>query len=179
MCRAYSENWWMSLLRGCLISLCFTLMLSPTQAEIRTSKSVESYYQQYLQLPVLSTPNGHSYRQTYKRLELYAWKFPSEEEFARAVAEEIDTMLAACDVEPSLTNDLKRDINYPFAVRERVRGKLPERLVWLAACHGLTRAVDDPQALFMSPEEWRGVPDCGGEYTGPPQRPPYPSTSSD
>ncbi len=166
----------MGVLRACLTSLLLLVLLTPAAAENRTAKSVESYYQQYLQLPAQSAPNGHSYRETYRRLELYAWELPSEEQLAHSVATEVDTMLLACGIAPSLTSDLDRNINYPFAVRERLRGSLPERLVWIAACHGLTSGIDDPHALFMTPEEWNGIPSCGGGYTGPPQRPPYPAS---
>lgn len=164
----------MGLVRACLISLALFFLFTPAAAESRTAKSVESYYQQYLRLPAQSAPNGHSYRETYRRLELYAWVLPGEEQLAHSVAAEIDTMLLSCGIAPSLTSNLERNINYPFAVRERLRGSLPERLVWIAACHGLTRGIDDPQALFMTPEEWNGIPSCGGGYTGPPQRPSYP-----
>ena len=168
--RQQALPWYSSTVRYIIVLVGLLSLSSVVWAQQVEVKTIGDYYRgqaEAKRLPIAAT-----YRRTYHQLAATTWESPSDAEFAKCVYEEVNLMLSALG-QSELSNGLEPDLLYPFAVRTRGDGKVREGLIWLAACHGLVRAMNDQDAYFLSPDEYAGIPSCFGDYSGPPRRPRY------
>lgn len=150
--------------------VCLLLLVGPAFAD-KTADSVERYYQRAMErIGIL--PTAESYANIFNFVHREALEGLDEGALRTALYDEINEMLSAVGC-AHLAEGLEPDRAYPYLIARRCRGQLPERMVWLAACHGVVRSLGDPYSCFMVADEYAGIPDCSGPYRGPPQRPPH------
>lgn len=155
-----------------LLTIGFFWFHSPCLADLPVASSIKAYYQEAARSQ--RGPRGEIYVQSHSKVHELAWPEQNltDERLALSVVREVDLMLESLGIDPLLAGyGLHRDLSYPAALAPRLKGRVAESVVWLAACHGLISATDDPWARYFSPEEYNGM-QCG-RYIGPPIRPEY------